>query len=127
MLSEPTTRSRPVHLRQGLPIFALYIPPMGLTQGLAQKCLLSRWGRMKARPPETTPHAPPHPNVPARQFGEWHFILRLDFFAMIFYRFFHDGIIFFNSDQDLLAHQTKDVFRRVAFGFTHLHSEHVQC
>ena len=54
-------------------------------------------------------------------------ILRLDFFAMIFYRFFHNGIVFFDSDQDLLAHQTKDVFRRIAFGLAHFHSEHVQC
>lgn len=46
---------------------------------------------------------------------------------MIFYRFFHDGVVFFNRDQDLLAHQAKDVFRRVAFGLTYLHSEHVQC
>lgn len=47
---------------------------------------------------------PTSPDSTSRQFREWHFILRLDFFAMIFYRFFQDGVVFFNSDQDLLAH-----------------------
>lgn len=55
-----------------------------------------------------------------------HFILRLDFLAVIFHRIFHDCVIFFHSDQHLSAHEAEDVFRRIAFGLPDFHGEHVQ-
>lgn len=83
LLSKSPTPSGPASLQHRLAC-SLFVSRLRACQCLAQKCM-SREKQMKARFLDTTTPIPPHPTVPARQFREWHFILRLDFFAMIFY------------------------------------------